>query len=177
MERIFLIGYMGSGKTTLGRAYATAEQLDFIDLDWYIEGRYHLSVRELFNRSGEEAFRRIERNLLHEVGEFENVIIACGGGTPCFFDNMEYMNASGKTVFLNPSEEALFRRLKAGREKRPLLAGKSDEELRTTIAEALRNRLPYYTQAKFTFDSGWLENRRQIGRSVEHLKKLITVTE
>lgn len=173
MERIFLVGYMGSGKTTLGRAYALSGNLDFIDLDWYIEGRFHTSVSELFARSGEAEFRRIERNLLHEVGEFENVVIACGGGTPCFFDNMDYMNRVGTTVFLKPSAEVLLRRLKAGRDKRPLLAGKSDEELEAFITEAMKGRLPFYEKAKYVFDSGWLESRKQISKSVEHLKTLM----
>ncbi len=85
MTRIFLIGYMGSGKTTLGRAYAKEMGLTFIDLDWYIEERFHTSVQKLFAQRGEEDFRRIEQKMLHEVADFEDVVIACGGGTPCFF--------------------------------------------------------------------------------------------
>lgn len=99
MKRIFLIGYMGSGKTTLGKAFARAMQLQFIDLDWYIEERFHKTVQELFAERGEEGFREVERNMLHEAGEFENVVIAAGGGTPCFFDNIDYMNRVGDTVF------------------------------------------------------------------------------
>ena len=95
MKRIFLIGYMGSGKTTLGKAFARAMQLQFIDLDWYIEERFHKTVQELFAERGENGFREIERNMLHEVGDFEDVLIAAGGGTPCFFDNMDYMNSVG----------------------------------------------------------------------------------
>ena len=82
MTRIFLIGYMGSGKTTLGRALAPALDLQFIDLDHYIEQRYRKTIAQLFAESGEEGFREIERRILHEVGEFENVIISTGGGTP-----------------------------------------------------------------------------------------------
>lgn len=102
MKRIFLMGYMGSGKTTLGRAFARAEGLEFIDLDWYIEERLHKSISELFAERGEEGFRNLERKMLHEAGEFEDVVIACGGGTPCFFDNMEYMNRQGTTIFWMP---------------------------------------------------------------------------
>ena len=93
MRRIIIIGYMGAGKTTVGRALAKETGMQFYDLDWYIEGRMHKTVSQLFAERGEESFRRIEHNMLHEAAEFEDVIISCGGGTPCFFDNMEYMNA------------------------------------------------------------------------------------
>ena len=92
MERIFLIGYMGAGKTTVGRKLAKELDLSFIDLDLYIEGRYHRSIRQLFTERGEEGFRDIERRLLHEVAAFEDVLVSTGGGTPCFFDNMAFMN-------------------------------------------------------------------------------------
>ena len=85
MIRIFLTGYMGAGKTTLGKAFARELNIPFIDLDWYIEERLHKSIRELFIERGEASFRELERTMLHEVAEFENVIISTGGGTPCFF--------------------------------------------------------------------------------------------
>ena len=102
MKRIFLIGFMGSGKTTLGKALSRQLGIDFIDLDLYIEARYHKTIREIFAESGEERFRQIEKSLLHEVADFENVIIAAGGGTPCFFDNIDYMNAHGTCIYLRP---------------------------------------------------------------------------
>lgn len=173
MKRIFLIGYMGSGKTTLGKAYARAMQLQFIDLDWYIEERFHKTVQELFEERKEDGFREIERNMLHEVAEFEDVIIACGGGTPCFFDNMEYMNGKGETVFLDASPEVLFRRLKIAKSKRPLLMDKSDEELMDVIQNALRIRIPFYSQAKYVFNAESLEDREQISCSVQRLRTLL----
>lgn len=173
MKRIFLIGYMGSGKTTLGKAYARAMQLQFIDLDWYIEERFHKTVQELFEERKEDGFREIERNMLHEVAEFEDVIIACGGGTPCFFDNIEYMNGKGETVFLDASPEVLFRRLKIAKSKRPLLMDKSDEELMDVIQNALRVRIPFYSQAKYVFNAESLEDREQISCSVQRLKTLL----
>lgn len=173
MKRIFLIGYMGSGKTTLGKAYARAMQLQFIDLDWYIEERFHKTVQELFEERKEDGFREIERNMLHEVAEFEDVIIACGGGTPCFFDNMEYMNGKGETVFLDASPEVLFRRLKIAKSKRPLLMDKSDEELMDVIQNALKIRIPFYSQAKYVFNAESLEDREQISCSVQRLKTLL----
>ena len=119
MIRIFLTGYMGAGKTTLGKAFACEISVPFIDLDWYIEERFHKSIRELFTERGEASFRELERNMLHEVGEFEDVVVSTGGGTPCFFDNMEYMNGCGQTVFLDVHPDILFRRLRVAKLQRP----------------------------------------------------------
>ena len=173
MTRIFLIGYMGAGKTTLGKAFARAMGLTFIDLDWYIEERFHKTIRELFTERGEDAFRDLERRMLHEAGEFEDVVISVGGGTPCFFDNVDYMNSVGETVFLDVDIRVLFRRLKIAKQQRPLLDGKSDEELMLFIQESLQKRLPFYTRAKHTFNGEKLEDRRQIQQSVERLKELL----
>ena len=93
MIRIFLIGYMGAGKTTLGKAFAREMGLTFVDLDWYIEERFHKTIRQLFTEMGEDGFRELEKRMLHEVADFENVVISTGGGTPCFFDNMEFMKS------------------------------------------------------------------------------------
>ena len=145
MKRVFLVGYMGAGKTTVGKELAKLAGLSFIDLDYYIEGRYHKAVSQIFAERGEEAFREIERNMLHEVAEFEDVLISTGGGAPCFFDNMEFMNASGTTVYLKVSVEELAKRLE--------LKGRSGEELRAFIAESLEKRNPFYTKASITFDA------------------------
>ena len=171
MTRIFLIGYMGAGKTTLGKAFARAMGLTFIDLDWYIEERFHKTIRQLFTERGEDGFRDLEKRMLHEASEFEDVVISVGGGTPCFFDNMEYMNAAGETVFLDVDIKVLFRRLKVAKQQRPLLDGKTDEELMLFIQEALQARLPFYTKAKHVFNGELLEDRHQIQQSVERLKE------
>ena len=173
MIRIFLTGYMGAGKTTLGRALAREMYLSFIDLDWYIEERFHKSVRDLFVSRGEVSFRELERNMLHEVGAFEDIIISTGGGTPCFFDNMEYMNASGQTVFLDVHPDVLFRRLRVATQQRPILQGKTDDELRAFIAQALHERAPYYAQAQYRFEAEHLESRDQIAESVQGLRNLL----
>ena len=173
MTRIFLIGYMGAGKTTLGKAFARAMGLAFVDLDWYIEERFHKTVGQIFAERGEEGFRELEKRMLHEAGDFENVVISVGGGTPCFFDNMDYMNQAGETVFLDVDNKVLFRRLKVAKQQRPLLANKTDEELVAFIQEALQKRLPHYTKAKHVFNGEFLENRRQIQQSVERLKELL----
>ena len=173
MIRIFLIGYMGAGKTTLGKAFARAMGLAFVDLDWYIEERYHKTVSQIFAERGEDGFRELEKRMLHEASDFENVVISVGGGTPCFFDNMDYMNQVGETVFLDVDSQVLFRRLKVAKQQRPLLANKTDEELMTFIQEALEKRLPHYTKAKHVFNGELLENRHQIQQSVERLKELL----
>ena len=175
MIRIFLIGYMGAGKTTLGKAFARAMGLTFVDLDWYIEERFHKTVSQIFTERGEEGFRELEKRMLHEASDFENVVISVGGGTPCFFDNMEYMNQLGETVFLDVDNKVLFRRLKVAKHQRPLLANKTDEELMTFIQEALEKRLPHYTKAKYVFNGELLENRHQIQQSVERLKDLLNL--
>ena len=175
MTRIFLIGYMGAGKTTLGKAFARAMGLTFVDLDWYIEERYHKTIRQIFEERGEDGFRELEKRMLHETGEFEDVVISVGGGTPCFFDNMDYMNSVGETVFLDVDVKVLFRRLKVAKQQRPLLANKTDEELMTFIVEALQKRLPFYSKAKYVFNGERLEDRRQIQQSVERLKELLNL--
>ena len=171
--RIFLTGYMASGKTTLGKAFARACNLGFIDLDWYIEERMHMSVRDIFAERGEDGFRQLEKNMLHEVSEFENVVVACGGGTPCFFDNMDVMNSRGITVFLDAAQDVLFRRLKQAAANRPLVAGKSADELRQTISEGLERRMPFYSKAAIRLDGSRLESRKQIEETVETLRNLI----
>lgn len=173
MVRIFLTGYMGAGKTTLGKAFARAMNLQFIDLDWYIEERFHKSIPQLFQERGEEGFRELERNMLHEAGEFEDVLISTGGGAPCFFDNMDYMNRQGQTVFLDVPVDVLFRRLRVATQQRPILQGKTDDELRTFIEQALAKRRAFYEQATYRFDGSRLESRSQINESVQQLVELL----
>ena len=173
MIRIFLIGYMGAGKTTLGKAFAREMGLTFVDLDWYIEERFHKSIRQLFTERGEDGFRELEKRMLHEAAEFEDVVISTGGGTPCFLDNMEYMNTMGDTIFLDVDIKVLFRRLKVAKQQRPLLVQKTDEELMAFIMENLQKRLPFYIKAQHVFNGEKLEDRHQIKESVERLKELL----
>lgn len=154
MSRIFLVGFMASGKTTTGKRISKKYNLEFIDLDAYIEQRYFMTVSQIFAEKGESGFREIERNMLKEVAEFENVVVAAGGGTPCFFDNMEIMNNSGETVYLKTSPENLCKYLRMnGTDKRPLVKGKTDEELLEYVSTTLAKREPFYSQAKHTIAS------------------------
>ena len=133
MKSIIIIGYMGAGKTTVGKALAKELGVMFYDLDWYIESRMRKTVKQIFDEMGEEGFRHIEHNMLHEVAEFENVVVSCGGGTPCFFDNMDYMNQAGETIYLKASPETLHAHLKMGKGVRPLLLNKTPEEDRKSV--------------------------------------------
>ncbi len=162
MKPIFLIGYMGCGKSTLGRALSRISGLEFIDLDHYIENRFHATINELFAERGEDGFRTVERAMLEEVSLFNNVIVACGGGTPCFFNNMQLMNERGLTVWLNTPIERLHERLQRNRSKRPILANKTDDELLTFITEALNAREAFYSQAAHRFCATLLEDKSQI---------------
>ena len=175
MIRIFLTGYMGAGKTTLGKAFARKMNIPFIDLDWYIEERFHKTVGELFTERGEAGFRELERNMLHEVAEFENVIISCGGGTPCFFDNMEYMNRQAQTVYLKASPDVLFQHLKMGKVERPLLKDKTEDEMKQYIRDSLAIREPFYSRAQYTLDVSLLENYDKIKDSVRLLRELLNL--
>ena len=171
MKPLYIIGYMGCGKTTFGRALSQATGLRFIDLDHLIEDRHNATVREIFDTKGEEEFRSIERDMLRETAELEDVIVSCGGGTPCFFDNIAFMNANGTTLWLEATHACLFSRLVRKREKRPLLAGRSDEEIRTIISSQLEKRSPFYSQAAIRWQGDSLEDRRQIDDNVADFLK------
>ena len=173
MVRVFLCGYMGSGKTTLGKSLASTMNLTFIDLDNFIESRQHKTVKEIFAEVGESGFRDIERKSLIEVSEYEDVIISLGGGTPCFFDNMDIVNAAGVSVYLKPSEDVLLARLIMGKHKRPLLADKSDDEILGVIREQLAWREPYYLKSKITFEASHLECKEDIHLNAEKLAAMI----
>ena len=147
----------------------------FYDLDWYIESRMRKTVSQIFAERGEEGFRQIEYNMLHEVAEFENVIISCGGGTPCFFDNMDYLNQQGDVVYLKATPETLYKHLLMAKVERPLLKDKSPEELIAYITDHLKERAPFYEKARHTLDVNVLDNYDKIAISVERLKSLLSL--
>lgn len=162
MIRIFLVGYMCAGKTTIGTELAQKLGYRFIDLDQYIEAKAGKSVSAIFAKKGEAYFRQLERQALADMFLQENVVIATGGGTPCQGDNMALMNQNGITVFLNPSIDQLAARLEIGKHTRPLLKDKTNAEMRHFIEQMMLQRLPYYTQAQYSCSGDLLTGAQDI---------------
>lgn len=175
MRRIILVGYMGSGKTTIGKALSKETGMMFYDLDWYIESRMHKTVSQIFAERGEEAFRKMEYNMLHEVAEFEDVIISCGGGTPCFFDNMDYLSQQGDVVYLKASPDTLYKHLLMAKVERPLLKDKTQDELIDYITSHLAEREPYYQKAHHVLNVDVLDNYDKIQESVAQLRQMLSL--
>jgi shikimate kinase len=147
--RIYLIGYMGCGKSTLGRRLAKHLDVQFVDMDHYIEERNCKTIPQIFAEEGEAEFRKKERKALEELSEFTDIVIATGGGAPCFFDNIDLMNRSGKTIYMNIDPVILADRLLKSKTERPLIKGKSREELVAFIDDTLRKRNEFYLQARY----------------------------
>jgi shikimate kinase len=149
--KIFLIGFMGSGKTHWGKLLSAKLQLPFRDLDALIVDKEQKSIADVFSEKGEEYFRYREMETLEELaGREESFVLSCGGGTPCFFNNIEFMKKSGKVVWLNTSVDVLQGRLLKERMSRPLIKEISDEELKRYIIRKLSERKMYYEQADIT---------------------------
>lgn len=145
--KIFLIGFMGCGKTTLAKKLSARLSYQLIDLDHQIEEKVGCSVASYFSSHGEDAFRKMESETLKTLAYDENTVIATGGGTPCYFDNMEWMNQNGTTIYIEMSPAALASRLEKGKTKRPLLKGLDETEIIDFISDKLEERNPYYSQA------------------------------
>ncbi|MCS7004248.1 MAG: shikimate kinase [Cytophagales bacterium] len=158
-NRIYLIGMPASGKTSLGKAVASLLNYSFFDLDNIIEEQEGISVQQIFAQKGEEYFRWKEREVLHATLP-NRAIIACGGGTPCFFDNMAFIKQNGISFFLDETVENLLENLKEQQGKRPLLNGLSTEELKQTLRTKLQQRLPYYLMADYRLTSDEIEPER-----------------
>ena len=151
--RIFLVGYMAVGKSTIGKKLAKALALKFVDLDQLIEEQERRSIAEIFEKEGESSFRGAERNALLAASELNNVVISTGGGTPCFYDNMSVMNTKGVTVYLEMDVMSIAYRLQHSKDPRPLIAGKSDEELQSFVKFHLEERREFYEEAQISFNS------------------------
>ena len=166
--KIFIIGYMASGKTTFGSALAEKLGTPFIDLDRFIENHAQKSIPDIFRDNGEEYFRALEKDCLAKAVDSEpDVVIACGGGTPCFHDNIDFLNKNGITVFLETSIPVLIERLQLENEKRPLVAGKSNDEIREKVLSQLCERLPHYMEAKLKWHGDDLNSNKEINDNVD----------
>ena len=150
MNKIYIVGYMGAGKTTAARRLASRLGWEVADTDDLFETKYRISVCDFFNKYDEPLYRKLESEVLKETESLENVVVATGGGTACFFDNMDWMNQHGITVFLRISEKAVVDRLVHAKRKRPLAEGKSEEELTEFVKKNYAERMPFYEQARLT---------------------------
>lgn len=174
---VFLIGYMGSGKTTLGKALARATGRTFIDLDEFIEESQHRTISEIFDEMGEIGFREIEREALDKIARKRDCIIATGGGTVCREGVMERLNAIGVTVWLEPMSERLLARLYLPEERarRPKIATLNDEQIANLVERETAERKPYYRQALLRFDSTYLESETEIAHSARELARELAI--
>lgn len=149
---IFLIGFMGSGKSTTGKRLARRLGYTFLDTDSQIVEQFGMSVNEIFDRMGEEKFRECEVRLLNELIRRKNMVVSTGGGLPCHGDNMDVINRHGISIYLKVSPSALYQRLYTRRHKRPLIRDLSDAELKTFIEQKIAEREPFYSRARFVVE-------------------------
>lgn len=153
-NKIVLVGFMGSGKTTLGKKLANKLGYAFFDLDELIEEQEKLSISEIFSKQGENYFRTVEQKILNDkLDTNQPLVLSVGGGTPCFFDNMEFINKQATSIYLKYNAGMLYSRLSSAKAKRPLLTEKSDEELKDFIKKTLSEREGFYNQSKIVVES------------------------
>ena len=169
MNKIYFVGYMGAGKTTTARRLAQRLGWDVVDTDDLFEEKYKISVCDFFNKYDEDLYRKLESEVLKSTESMENVVISTGGGTACYFDNMDWMNQHGATVFLRISQKAVVDRLLHAKRKRPLSIGKSEDELTVFVEQHYTSRLPFYEQARITVKSEDLDLDNLV-RQIEGLR-------
>ncbi len=146
-KNIYIIGMPGSGKSTWGKRLANAIHFSFIDLDNIIETKEKYSIENIFKNKGEDYFRKTEQETLHYTAKLNNTVIACGGGTPCFFDNIDWINKHGKSIYFKANDALLFDRILKSKTPRPLLLGTKSEDLQQKIKNILSQREQFYMQA------------------------------
>ena len=169
---LILVGYAGSGKSSLAKRLAKALGVGYVDTDTLVEQSVGASIADIFHYEGEEYFRRSEREVVERLAteQYEG-IVATGGGLPVWEDNMERLNSLGKTIYLQRSPEQILSRLSAfGREKRPMFRGKSDEELLSFMQEHLAQREPYYSKAHITIDCNSMSDADVVNYIIESVK-------
>lgn len=178
LDLFFLIGFMASGKSALGRKAAEKLNISHIEMDDEIIKLVGKSINKIFQEEGEEAFRKTERAVLENIiaiGKTTQnpMIISTGGGAPCFFDNMDLMKKKGRTIFVHPSIEVLAARLEQGKEERPLIRGKTQEEIRQYVAEKMKERKEYYGRADILFNPLYDDKKLNAGILVKIIASLL----
>ena len=158
--RIFLIGYMGSGKSKTAESLSKLLNYPVLEMDSEIEKQEGMTVSKIFQTQGQEWFREKEKQVLHSIVSFENIIVSTGGGTPCYFDNMDWMNEHGLTVYLEANAGLLFHRLASNKKGRPLIEDLSDVDLMEQITGHLIHRIPFYKKSKITFPASDMNVKR-----------------
>ena len=167
--RVFLIGYMASGKSTAAKKLAKKLEIDAVDLDAEIVKSSGMSIPEIFKLKGEKGFRKLERAELRKWMGKDNFVMACGGGTPCFFESMDEMNAAGETIYLQMTPKAVVDRVQSAKTERPILKGLSQEKMLGKVAFQIEKREPFYTRAKWTVNGVNLDIEELAGM-VNHSK-------
>ncbi len=150
MAKLFLIGFMGCGKSTIGKQLASKLNYNFIDLDNFIEQENNLSINEIFENKGENEFRKIETNALKKIVSIPNSIVSCGGGTPCYYGNVDLMLNNGTVIYVKMSAKMLVNRLINAKNQRPLIQNKNKEELLEYVSAKLTEREIFYQKANYT---------------------------
>lgn len=169
--RIYLVGFMGSGKTRHGKILAAKTGMQFIDLDDLISAHENKSIAEIFAINGEDYFRTLETKILLSTQSIENAIISCGGGTPCFNNNMQWILENGNSIYLTAPVEILFGRLKDKKGKRPLLKNFTDEELKHYIATKIEERSSFYNRANAIVDTSHSDKEKQLLKLAKQWEK------
>ena len=165
-QNIFLIGFMGSGKSHWGHIWALEGGYSFYDLDTEIENAFELPVEQIFEKHGEEKFREMERYHLRKFENSKKSLVACGGGAPCFFDNMDWMKQHGTVIYLKATPDYILERVMDETEKRPLLKKVNTSELLFFIQQKLKEREPVYLKADYILEVSQLQKN-----SLEFLEK------
>ena len=166
-SKIVLMGFMGSGKTTLGKKLADQMKYDFIDLDHYIENKHKKSIENIFKEEGEAIFRQIERESLQDFSDKKCYILSLGGGTPCSPETIAWIKTHFLSIYLKPSLDVILYRLRGNKKKRPLLENLKEEELEPWVRRTLKERETYYLQADIIIEE--MELQAGVGEIVRHL--------
>ncbi|MCF8463280.1 MAG: hypothetical protein K9G41_00450 [Flavobacteriales bacterium] len=167
--KVFLVGYMASGKSTAAKKLASKLGLQSVDLDAEIEKTNGLTIPEIFKMKGEKQFRKLEQIELRKWIGLDDFVMACGGGTPCFFESMDEMNAAGVTVYLQMTPKAIVDRVQSSKEERPILKGLKADKMLEKVTFQLKKRQPFYSRAQWTVNGINLDIDEVVGM-VNHSK-------